>query len=221
MALQQGAADWTVVVSAIASVMSAVVALAATILAARTYKQSQQDKKDELEYKRPKLRFIGESIQLVTSVGDDYGIAPFFHFSLMFQNKQTHPATNIRIEGLIFREDGVKVAKFVKEPIEDLEANEVLDVTHDIPKSDLQDKEHYLRLRVTYHDGRTQKEYSQLIYRRFYGVDEYSDTVMIELLELDKTDWESYVKTHQNVVDALSIEARQAGEKMLKAFKDQ
>ena len=45
---------------------------------------------------------------------------------------------------------------------------------------------------------------------------------MIELLELDKTDWEIYVKTHQNVVESLGIDdTKLCGERAVKTLKGQ
>ncbi len=60
---QQGPSDWTVTANAIATIVSALVALASAAFTARTYDQSRKDKAEELEYKRPKFKVSRNYVQ--------------------------------------------------------------------------------------------------------------------------------------------------------------
>jgi hypothetical protein len=200
--LQQGASDWTVVVSAVASVISTIVALVATSIAARTYAQSRRDKEEELEYKRPKFKVVHESMQLVTSIDGDHTISPFFELILTFQNTRTHSASDIRLEGKSYQEDGKKLLDFVNQPVGEVDKDDTFEVRHNIPEKDLSETVIYLRLRLTYRDGKTQREYSQLLYRKFYGLPKDSSVDKIDLFELDRPEWEHYVQSQRTVIYA-------------------
>ena len=206
--LQQGAFDWTVVVSAVSSIISAIVALVATIIAARTYAQSRRDKEEELEYKRPKFKVVHESMHLVTSVDGDHTISPFFELTLTFQNTRTHSASDIRLEGKSYQEDGKKLLGFVNQPVGEVDTNDSFEVKHNIPQKDLSETVIYLRLRLTYRDRKTQREYSQFLYRKFYGLPKDSNVDKIDLLELDRSEWEHYLQSQRNVISAQKAVAK-------------
>ncbi|MDT4969838.1 MAG: hypothetical protein QOJ64_4575 [Acidobacteriota bacterium] len=197
--LQGGAPDWTIIVSAAASVLSAVVALVATIIAARTYAQSRSDKKEEVEYKRPKFKLTRNLIELITRVGDEHSINPFFQITLTFENRNTHSANEVVLDSKILLGDKTLV-HFVNRPVGEVEQGDTFEVTLDIPEAEVSNTVSYIRFLLTYCDGRTGGEYSQVIYRKFYSLPPDVDFEQQTLLELDRSEWEGYYDTHHNIL---------------------
>jgi hypothetical protein len=216
--LQQGASDWTVVVSAIAAVVSALVALAATIITAQTYAQSRKDKEEELSYKRPKFKLIRDSLEVVHNAGDDYTVNPFYRLTLTFENRSVHPATNIELEGKVLQGDK-KLLDFVNRPVGEVNESDTFEVIHNIPKDDVLETASYVRLRLTYKDERTQREYSQLIYRKFYGLHKDVNLTTVELFELDRSEWEDYINTHKNILEAQQARTKELGKKIKEKYR--
>jgi hypothetical protein len=199
--LQGGSPDWTVILSTAASIVSAAVALAATIIAARTYQQQKADKEEELSYKRPKFTLIRDTLEVVNHVAGDHTVNPFYRLTLTFQNRNVHPAAGIELEGKVLQGDK-KLFDFVNQPVGEVDQNETFEVAHNIPRGAVTEQVCYVRVMLTYRDARTQREHSQAFYRKFYGLPEDVNLTIVELLELDRSEWADYIGIHKKVLEA-------------------
>jgi hypothetical protein len=214
----QGTADWTVIVSAIAGVLSAIAALIATIIAVRTFKQQRQDKEDDLEYKRPKFKLVAGHIQPRAHMKDDDGsIYHTYHLTLELQNINIHPAFNVELESKIINEDGTKIADFLSQPLDEIGERDSFEETRKFSKPDSVRNTNFLRLRLTYTDSRTRREYSQLLYRKF--IFPVGSVSKIELLELDRSEWGEYMETQKRAVKAQRVQLQEVEKKFQKAFE--
>lgn len=181
--------DWTVIVSAVSSVFSAAAALAATIIAKRAYSQSRKDKLEEIEANRPKFKITSAKAPLITSLGDEFSIDPFFQLNLVFKKYNRNAASSINLRGEIFQVKSLNErVEFTRQPLEERDENDVFDVTFDMPTLAPSDDPYYLRLYLEYMDSRTGQKFQQFFHRKFYLQGEPNS---LTIQELDRPEFKS------------------------------
>jgi hypothetical protein len=181
------------VITALSGAAAAIAAFLAVKIANKTQEQAREDKKAEVEAKQPKFRLIADYMQLLTQLGGDTSISPFYELKLTFKNIHAHPATDIRLEGKMLQEDGKVLLDFANSPVGEIDEDDTFEVKRSLYVHEIGDTFVFVRMRLTYLDGITRKECSQLIYRKFYGPYEDDDRVRIDLLEVDREEWNKYL----------------------------
>jgi hypothetical protein len=205
--------NWTVILSTISSVASAVVALIATIIAARTYLQSRRDKQEEREANHPNFKLESAEIILIENIGDEYGITPFHELQISLKNVGVNPGKIQRIQGQIFRVDEYeRKMEFQREPIDEYGLNEILDLEIQLPKLLESTDPYYLILTVVCTDQRTGKEYTQIPFRKFYIWDESNS---IKALPLDNSELRVIREARYKYADELIREAKDGLEQVI------
>ena len=189
------------VITALSGAAAAIAAFLAVQTANKTLAQAREDKAAEVEAQRPKFRLMLDHMQLITSLGGDFSISPFYELDLIFKNIHAHPATNIRLECKVLQ-GNKKLLDFVSQPVGEVDQDGTFEVKRDLFTGDIADGVAYVRIVLAYVDGITRKEHSQLLYRKFYGPYEDDDRTQIYLLEIDRSEWDDYRTTQRKVIEA-------------------
>jgi hypothetical protein len=193
-------------VAALSGAAAAIAAFLAARTANETLKQARADKEAEAESKRPKFRLEQDYLQVITHVGDEYSINPYYELRLLLKNIHSHPATNIRLECKVLQGDK-KLLDEVSAPVGEIDWDDSFAINHAIDMNEIADDWAFVRLRLTYIDALTRKEHSQLLYRKFYGPYKYDGLVRADLLDVDHSEWRLYLETHQKIVEARNKKA--------------
>lgn len=149
----------------LATTLSALAALLSVFMVTRTFKQARKDRQEELEANHPRFKI---SRAEVCRYSTHSGSEPKPHrLYLTLENINPNSARRIMVSGTIYHETNRDTFnQFKREPTDDIEKGESVDVEADFELSD-EDLPYFLILTVEYIDNRTDKEHDQKHYRKF------------------------------------------------------
>jgi hypothetical protein len=173
-----------VYIAPVASSFSALAALVSVLIVAKTFRQNQRDKKEELEVKHPRFRLVSQSVSCVSEVNEDHTINAFYQLVLSFENQNSNPARLVTIRGRIF---GPKPSVFRKRPSEEFYEGDAVTCTIDLPDLIRSDKRYLLNVDLMYVDVRTGNSHVQSFWRQFYYQGE-EERKTLALLDVDRSD---------------------------------
>lgn len=183
------------VITALSGAAAAIAAFLTVRVANETLKKAREDKEAEVESKRPKFRLMNDRMKLVTDFGGDFSISPYYELLLTFKNIHPHPAIFVHLECKVLQEDGKKLLDTTVSPVREVDFDDTFEINKSLIVSDISDDTVvFVRIRLTYTDGVTRKEYSQLMYRKFWGPYQDDDRDGVELLEVDRSEWNTYLQ---------------------------
>jgi hypothetical protein len=188
-------------VTAFSGAAAAIAAFLAVRAANQTLNQAREDRQAEIEGRRPKFRLMRDYMDMVTQYEGDTSVDSFYNLGLVFKNIHAHPAKFIHLSCKVLQGEK-KLLDFESSPVREINQDETFEVNPGINIYEMDEGIAYVRIMLTYVDSVTQKEHSQLEYRKFYGPFQDDERTKIQLTEIDRSEWHKYQSTHKRIVQA-------------------